>query len=356
MKPSTILAAPCLFTAFMSPVYADGNESHGFISNSHIAGYADVGYEDTENGSAGFKSMHFNPIFHFQLGDRLFFEGEVELEVNGDGDTETKLEYSNINLFLNDNLTLVGGLFQSPLGYFRQNLHPSWINKMATAPPGFGHDGAAPVSDIGLQLRGAHSYNNGSRLNYAIYTANGPRLEPDDPVTPTEIHAINAEGATSNEDNSLVTGGRIAYMPVPNFEVGLSAASGKVALSGENNRDYNVAGADFSWQAGAFDIRGEYIESVVGALASSVTPEKLKWSSGYLQVAYRWLPSNWETALRYTNFNSPHPDDDQKQSAISFNYYLYANAVIKMMYAANDGLAGTSSDDNQILAQLSYGF
>lgn len=351
-KPLTPVTLCSLLVLCMTPAIADSNGANGFISNAHIAGYTDVTYEDTENGTTGFKSLHFNPIFHFQLGERVFFEGELETEVDGEGETEVKLEYSDINLFLNDNLTLVAGLFQSPVGYFRQNLHPSWINKMATAPPGFGHDGAAPISDIGLQLRGAHSYAGGSRLNYAIYTANGPRISEE----AGEIHGVEAEGATANDDKSLVTGGRIAYLPVPNFEVGISGASGNVALPGESTRDYTVAGADFNWQVGAFDIRGEYIEQEVGELVTSVAPDKAKWSSGYLQVAYRWLPSNWETALRYTDFDSPHADDDQEQSAISLNYYLYANAVIKLMYAVNDGETGATSDDNQLFAQISYGF
>lgn len=342
----------CVLAISITGAWADSNETHNFINNSHIAGYADVSYEDTDNGTAGFNALHFNPIFHFQMNRKVFFEAELETEVDGEGETEVKLEYSDINVYLNDNLTLVGGLFLSPLGYFRQNLHPSWVNKMVTAPPGFGHDGAAPSSDLGLQLRGAHSLGQGSRLNYAVYTANGPRLE----VVAGEIHGIAAEGATSNADNSLVTGGRVAYLPVPNFEIGLSAASGNVAIDGESTRDYTVAGADFNWQVGGFDLKGEYIESEVGELASSISPESAKWSSGYIQAAYRWLPSNWETAVRYTNFDSPHPDDDQKQSAISMNYYLYANAVIKLMYAANDGEAGSASDDDQILAQIAYGF
>lgn len=347
-----IFATCCTLGLFMASAWADENSPREYINNSHLAGYADVTYEDTENGNAGFKGMHFNPIFHFQMDRRVFFEAELETEVNSSGETETKLEYSDINLFLNDNLILIGGLFQSPLGYFRQNLHPSWVNKMVTAPPGFGHDGAAPASDIGLQLRGAHSLGQGSRLNYAVYTANGPRIS----AVSGEIHGVESEGATANADKSLVTGGRVAYLPVPNFEVGLSAAGGNVALTNESTRDYNVAGADFNWQVGGFDLKGEYIEQEVGALAGSAAPDSAKWSSGYVQVAYRWLPGNWETAVRYTNFDSPHADDDQKQTAIGMNYYLYANAVIKLMYAANDGEAGSTSDDDQLLAQISYGF
>ena len=122
----------------------------------HMAGYGDVGYEksydDDDDGS--FRVGTFAPIFDFQYRDLVMLEGELEVTVEDDGETNTELEYMNIDYFMNDYVVLVGGKFLSPIGQFRQNLHPSWINKMASAPPGFGHDGAAPVSDIGFQVRG----------------------------------------------------------------------------------------------------------------------------------------------------------------------------------------------------------
>ncbi len=59
---------------------------------------------------------------------------------------------------------------------FRQNYHPSWINKFPAAPIGFGHGGAAPIADIGAQVRGGLPAGGRATANYAIYVANGPEL------------------------------------------------------------------------------------------------------------------------------------------------------------------------------------
>ena len=94
---------------------------------------------------------------------------------------------------VNDYVALVGGKFLSPIGQFRQNLHPSWINKLASAPPGFGHDGAAPTSDIGLQARGGFQIGN-MFANYAVYASNGPELNSTFEDGEFELEGIRAEG------------------------------------------------------------------------------------------------------------------------------------------------------------------
>ena len=122
-------------------------------SVTHLAGYASADYVSPENGSAAFVA-NFNPMFHFQYNDRILWEAELEFQVEEDGNTEIGLEYSTIDVFINDNLVFLAGKFLSPIGNFRQNTHPSWINKLPSAPPGFGHDGAAPRAEVGIQLRG----------------------------------------------------------------------------------------------------------------------------------------------------------------------------------------------------------
>ena len=141
----------------------------------HMAGYADVGYVKTKGEDGSFVIGSFSPIFHFQYRDIVMLESELEIEIDQEGATEVNLEYLTIDWFFSDYGTLLAGKFLSPIGQFRQNLHPSWINKLPSAPPGFGHDGAAPVSELGLQIRGGVPLG-GMRGNYAVYVANGPEL------------------------------------------------------------------------------------------------------------------------------------------------------------------------------------
>ncbi len=324
----------------------------------HLAGYASAGYADVENGDGAF-GANFNPIFHFQYRDVVLWEAELEFEVEEDGETEVNLEYTTIDFFLNDYLVLVGGKFLSPLGQFRQNLHPHWINKLPFAPPGFGHDGAAPIAEVGLQFRGGAPLGAG-RVNYAVYVGNGPELEGED----GEVHGVLTDGFARDADGDKVLGGRIGFLPLPNIEIGLSAAFGDAAVTeddgmevvGDPSRDYDALGVDFVYHWRDVEFRGEYIEQDIGAEAASIAPEGGVWDALYAQVAYKFGQHSWEVVLRYTDFNSPHATQEQEQWALGLNYLVAPNAIVKLGYEINDNDAGGANDEDRWLAQLAYGY
>ncbi len=333
----------------------------------HMSGYADVGYTNNENANDSFSVGRFSPIFHYQYRDLVMLESELEFEVGADGSTEVTLEYLTIDLFLNDYIAFVAGKFLSPIGQFRQNLHPSWINKLPSAPPGFGHDGAAPVSEVGMQLRGGFPVV-GVRSNYAIFVGNGPELITEWDGAEFELDGVEAEGKNSDTDNKKVIGGRFAILPMPSLELGLSAAIGKAtvtsvegtgapALANEQVRDYDVLGFDFAWQMKGISVRGEYVKSEVGdATTGASASAGADWTTWYTQFAYKFLPTKFEAAVRYTDFDSVGTNKDQKQWVLGVNY-LFTNSVIgKVAYEANDGEAGTTANDDRLMFQLAYGF
>ena len=338
----------------------------------HMAGYADVGYSETESEDGSFGIGSFSPIFHFLYKDIVMLESELELEVGEDGETETTLEYLTIDWFVNDYMALIGGKFLSPIGQFRQNLHPSWINKMASAPPGFGHDGAAPVSDLGFQLRGGFPIGR-VRTNYALFASNGPELkaemELEDGEIEFELDGVEAEGFGTDIDGEKTYGGRLGVIPFAGLEVGFSAATGSATvtsiedgdsslLSGEGVRDYDVIGADFSWQFQGLDLRGEYVKTEVGADngLGTAASEGAVWETWYTQAAYRFDQSKWELAVRYTDFDSAHNSQDQKQWAVAVNYLFTNNFIGKVGYEFNDGIRGSDADKDRLLLQMAYGF
>ncbi len=331
----------------------------------HLAGYGSVGYTDNENAKGRFSQVQFSPIFHYQYKDLMMLESELELKNTADGETTTEMEYLTLDLFLNDYATLVAGKFLSPVGQFRQNFHPGWINKLPSAPPGFGHDGAAPVSDTGLQLRGGFPLS-GMKANYAVYVSNGPELEAVTEDGEVELEGIMAEGRTSDEDGDKVWGGRFGLLPMNGLEIGLSLASGKAAVSlfdgnqvsDQPSRDYDVVGADVTWHWGTLDVRGEYVQSKVGgdSSASATASGSAKWKTWYAQAAYRFAPTKFEGVLRYTDFDSPHAAEDQKQWALGVNYLFASNVIGKIAYEFNDGQSGAASDDDSFLLQMAYGF
>ena len=335
------------------------NEWKHVSSVQHLAGYASASYIDPENANSAFIAG-FNPIFHYLALDKVLWEAEVEIELEEDGETAIELEYSAIDLFLSNNLTLTAGKFLSPIGNFRQNLHPTWINKFPSMPPGFGHDGAAPVSEVGFQLRGAAPFGNNRRLTYAAYVGNGPQLEGED----GEIHGIEAEGFAADPDDEKVFGGRIGFLPVPELELAVSGAFGEAAvvrndeieIEGDPSRDYTVLGFDGSYRWRDFAFRGEYVKQKVDSQELSVAPEGDEWEAWYAQGAYRFGQDKWEGVVRYTDFNSPHPDDSQEQWAFGVNYLLTQSAMVKFGYEANSGETGEVTDDDRLLVQIAYGY
>ncbi len=336
----------------------------------HLAGYTDVGYMNGDNDDGSFTSGMFAPIFHFQYRDIVMLEAELEFELSPDGETEVTMEYVTLDYFINDYVTLVGGLFLSPLGQFRQNLHPSWINKLPSAPPGFGHDGAAPTSNVGIQLRGAFPLG-GMRSNYAVYVGNGPELNSVFEDGEFELEGIEAEGFGADHDGEKVFGGRFAILPISSLEIGVSGATGKATVTGlededtgeiteiegETARDYDVIGADFSWTRKDLSIRGEYVRSKIGEIATGLTAsEGGEWTSWYSQAAWRFPLTKFEAVLRYTDFDSPHASHDQQQWAFGLNYLITNSFIAKGAYEFNDGIEGSNANSDRLMLQLAYGF
>jgi len=327
----------------------------------HMGGYAAVGYTSTDGGSSEFAVGSFSPIFHYLYQDKVMLESELELEVTATGGTEVAMEYAAVDLFLNDKTALVAGKFLSPLGQFRQNMHPSWINKLASAPAGFGHDQAAPNADVGLQVRGGFPMATGT-ANYAIYVANGPALEADSYAAPTEIEKIETPGIGADGDGNKVIGGRFGvFLPGPKLDLGVSAANGKASIwdsnadpvTFKNTHDYNVVGVDFAVRPGNFEIRGEGIQQMVGD-AAGVSGGN--WQAWYIQGAYRPAGSNWEYVARYGQYETPGTADDRQQLAIGANYLISNNSMAKLTYENNENPNAGMTAANRTLLQLAYGF
>ncbi len=338
-------------------VARSASEFRNVESTKHFAGYADVGYSDRKGVPGSFDTVRFNPGFHYQYRDLVLLDAELETSIDQNGATDVGLEFATINLLVHDYAALFAGKFLSPLGQFRQNLHPSWINKLPSAPVGFGHDQAAPAADVGLGVRGGVPAGD-VHINYAVYVGNGPALELTG--AGDEIERIGTEGTTGDPDGKKVWGGRLGVLPLAGLEFGLSGAIGKVAASPggtvEAARNYRAQGADFSYRWRNLGVRGEYAQQRISDQAASVAPAGGTWKSHYVQGSYRFAPTKLEGVVRYGKFQTPHADQNQKQWALGVNYLFAPNVIAKIAYELNDGQANTVTDDDRLLLQVAYGF
>ena len=332
-------------------------ESSSPATLAHISGYADAGYVNQGGQNDHFFLGHFNPIFSMSYRNLLIAEGELELEINNEGQTETNLEYADLGLFVNNYMMFIIGKMISPLGYFEQNLHPSWINKLPTNPPGFAHEQAAPEAEIGMQLRGAIPVWNPAKINYSLFVSNGPEAEVD----ANEIEAIETGGFNADGDSGKVVGGRIGFQPLPNMEFGVSGAAGRVGLFDQtmiDRRDYSVLGADASYFLQNLQLRGEIIQQDIPSKSDNTIPGG-KWRGWYGQSSYRFMPTKFEGVVRYGQYTAPEDDQDFNQWALGLDYWFAPSIVAKIDYEFNHATHPDEEDnsiDNAFYFQLAYGF
>ena len=322
-------------------------------SLQHIAGYADAGYVDQRGEYGSFMLGHFNPIFHFLYRDLILADGELELEINSSGETEVNLEYGKLVFFVNDNIMFIAGKMLSPAGYFFQNLHPSWINKLPDHPPGFRDEEAAPEAFIGAELRGAVAFCP-VKVTYSIFVANGPRGIVDG----CEIEEIEGGGSNADIDGSKIVGGRIALLTGDHIEVGVSGAYGGIGLFDEDTdeliekgRDYYLLGADAAIHYNNLELRGEIIQQKIDS-SSKHHLKGGKWRGWYGQAAYKFLPTNFEGVIRYGEYHTPHHEDNYEQLAFGVDYWFAPYVVAKIAYEINSG----DNEANTFFVQLAYGF
>lgn len=341
-------------------------------NNFHLAGYSKLEYQSVDKGDDGFNKASFSPIFMYQMNDKLSFEAELNISTGKEGDSDLEMEYAYANIALTDDMTLIAGKFFIPVGNFVQNIHPSWINKAVSAPVGFGHGGAAPTSEVGLQLRGG-SYLGEVPVNYAVYFGNGSKVPAGHGLEVTSV------GMTKSWTGSNNVGGRVGFMPLTNLEVGFSFMTGKAAklevithddgdketITGQK-LDLDIFGADFVYRRGGLVVRGEYLKQELGDFEFSHEGEteieidsNNSWTTWYAQGAYRFSQSNWEAVLRYGNLESPVNEkntlQDLNQLVVGVNYYFSPSILVKFNYETQDHDT-PSKDKDIILAQLTYGF
>lgn len=321
----------------------------------HFAGYADATWSrSADDGSVA--TLTLAPILHWTVGDRLFLEAELEGQIDSEDAREGAVEYATVNWLLGDHAALVVGKFLSPVGSFFANQHPSWINRLPSAPPGFGHGGAAPLTDVGVQLRGGADLGAQS-LNYAVYVANGPRmqLEGMDEVD------LEMEGRLRDRDGRQVGGGRVGWLPWSAFEVGLSAVRGQVQLvadgaMGEPSRAYRVEGVDVAWRPlPSLDLRAEWVRQRVAVAETSMAPDRLDWRAWYAQGTWRLAEGRWEAVARFADATSPHAEATLRQSAVGVNRLWGPRRQLKFAYEFNDSPDPATGAD-RLLAQWAYAF
>jgi hypothetical protein len=342
-----------------------------------IAGDAAAGYIDEGDSPSTF-TAEFNPMFLWQLDKRLFFEGGLEIAIEGpdesgeDSQTDVELDSAYLTYLLNDYVSIGAGKFATPFTVYHRHFDPSWINKLPLDPLAYADGGIAPDSSVGAFVIGAVPIRN-AMMNYAAYLTNGPALITDDPDAAGSL----SFDSYSDHNNNKAFGFRLGYLPVRELEVGYSFEFSKPSPANfETVRSY-LHGVDLNYVKyneclkGRATVRAGWIWSQMTSATYDPTGDlgfgPLRFdnnrSGGYLEGAYRptkateeWV-NNLEFALRYDRLDvsskAPGGGDDSRWIP-GIDYWITPRSVLKVAYAFDEKTGG---DDNNIFAmQLATGF
>lgn len=364
-------------------------------TNFLLGGYGFVNFEN-EDGSPSNFEPGFNPIFLWKVNDRVFFEGEVEFELE-DGGTAAGLEFAQLFYVLNDYITLGGGKFLSPTNNFMERLHPTWINKLPTMPLGLSGHGGVPLlasTQIGFQARGGIDAGSG-KFTYTVYVSNGPTLNvaeeaegdahgdetPLGKVTQEDGHGdgvtengtLSFSNTSDNNDNKAI-GGRISFIPFPQFEIGYGIESATV---GAKNTPFSDVKAltnavdlsltrDLGFLKGRIDVRGQYVWLNIDNPNLHPLEFENNSSAGYAQLAYQPVDAesnflkNIELVARFDRLDLPAEaplNTDQERISLGLNYWLTPSTVFKVAYESKTLTHEDEEEtENMLIGQFSIGF
>src|SRR6266571_8788441 len=335
-----------------------------------LAGYGTAGFT-ARSGEDPFFDAAFNAIFLFKMTDRLFFEGELELEFEDEA-TDLNLEIAQAAYLLNDYMTIGVGRFLNPMDFFVERQHMNWVNKLPDKPLAV-YDGLFPESELGGQLRGVIPIGP-TKLEYAAFVANAPGLITESDNF-SEIGMLDFDN-DANFGGHVAVGGRVGFIPIPQIEVGYGIQRSKVGprdRAVENilqSVDFNFV-TDSAFLKGLINARAQWVWSHVGDFVYDPNGEQgfgpLEFNNnrngGYAQLSYRPTHidndyiKNFEGVFRYDRFNQLHTPVgfDEQRWTLGLNYWLNPSTVVKLAYDFDDKNGG-ARDQDAFLMQMAIGF
>lgn len=337
-----------------------------------IVGYGTAGFTGARTGDGDPHPVYdaeFNPLMIWKLGDRLLFEGEIELEMEGT-ETTVNLEVAQSSYLLCDYLTLGAGKFLNPMNFFVERQHMNWVNKLPDKPLAV-YDGLLPESELGMQLRGVAPFGK-AKLEYSAFAVNAPMLITDDSTAYGSLEFDNFDNVNGN----IAYGGHVGFIPVAPMEIGYGMQTSEVEGPGRSTRVWlQSLDANYVQDAepikGLLSLRGQWVWSQMDDVTydadhalgfGPATFDNFR-QGGYAQVSYRPTKAKhqalrgFEPVVRWDAFyqrRTPVGFDEQRV-AVGLDFWPASNVVAKAAYekvVEN----GTGSNSDAFMAQFVSGF
>ncbi len=115
-----------------------------------------------QRGAGQFSFEEYTPFFLVQLNKRMLISAETSFSQTGVG-----LGQAQLDIFLNNWLTMDMGYFLAPIGFWNEALDPRWVNKLPDVPLVMRQVIPDGLTVTGVQFRGA-KYLFGSPVKMTV--------------------------------------------------------------------------------------------------------------------------------------------------------------------------------------------
>jgi hypothetical protein len=294
-SPGPAPGQPPAAAAASEPPSSTPSALEQLVDTLGLHAFADVGATLSKNtDQTGFNVGSLDLYFVPNLGNRVKALFELLFELDSTGDLAVDLERAQIGYTFSDALTLWGGRFHSPYGYWNTAFHHGAQVQTSIRRPRFidfeDKGGVLPSHSVGVLTTGAIPAWSG-KLSYDLYFANSSRIEDG-------TLKVNTIGLKPFEP----TGGiNVAFSPttlVDGLKVGLHGMTAGIRddATPQNKTRMNTVGAYAVYDADNWELIAEYYrffdEDVSGG-----TGYHGSWAA-YVQLARafgRWIPFvRWE--------------------------------------------------------------
>jgi hypothetical protein len=351
-----------------------------FIGNSATSANGTANGPGRPLVPGGFYFGEFTPDFLVKVNDWIFLEAEIG--VGSDGSVGVG-SFAQADFIINDWLTIIGGRFVAPIGWYNERLNNPWINKLPGDAPGSGpllwQQVLPPVSLLGVQATGAFYLGNSPfKMEYAAYVSNGLNFSPADPNNVTYDDYVNLESLTNTfniVNNNKALGGRVGlWWPEKGLEAGFSALQNTDWVAGFTDT-ISLWALDFNYHKDNWDVRLEYGRTYQQLGSSEFDNTLRQGFNGQIAFRPRSLPNGilqkTEFVYRYGYVNIAGVDNTQlnvasystpvdvpvrrQQNEFGINYWFTPRLVIKFAFQLNDEPA-YHLHDNQFITEMAWGW
>ena len=306
-----------------------------------------------------------------QIGDHVRGLFELLSEFNATGSNVITVERAQIGYAFNDALTLWGGRFHTPYGFWNTAYHHGAQLQPSIARP-VQLSGAMPAHTNGLWATGLFPMGSG-KLTYDLYGGNSTR------VTGGSIDPNHTSGDNKNKNFGFNLGFN-AGGGLEGLRAGVHAMRAKVTECASINTSGNCAagaadplatppvladpiekskvnmyGAYAHYDNYNVELIAEYYKFSNTNLVSTAAPGyKAKSSSGFVQLGYmldklipfvRWEETDYDPRDEY--FRNLSNGKNYSKQIVGVRYELNVNSVIKAEIAQINSRSARSLEDSQ---------